>query len=86
MTTKAKTKPPKATLSVPKAAAEIGVNPATLYRWIADGHVPAFTCPGRDPGDGKRGPKGYKIFVKDWERFKRGRMVVVQAEEGGQGG
>lgn len=44
MNTTTPTTPATDTLSGPEAAALIGVNPATLWRWTRDGHIPGVVA------------------------------------------
>lgn len=63
-------------LTVKDCAEEMKVGHSTVIDWINAGELVAFIPPGKDPGQKKRGPKGYRVFPEDWERFKRARRYT----------
>jgi hypothetical protein len=71
------------TIDAADAARELGVHLGTLVGWCEEGHLRMFVPPGKSLGDGKRGPKGYMIWLVDWEAFKAARTMVgvVRAAE-----
>jgi hypothetical protein len=69
-------KPIRKTISASVAAKELGVHLGTLVGWAQDGHLRMFVPPGKRLGDGKRGPKGYMIWLVDWEAFKAAHTVT----------
>lgn len=66
------------TIGVAEAAKELGLSEKTLIGWASDGHLPLFVPPGRELGGSKRGPKGFLIWLADWEEFKRERTTTVK--------
>lgn len=64
------------TISVADAAKELGVSSDSIMRWIEAGHIPVFVPPGHDFSDERPGPKGYKIWLGDWDDFKRRQTFV----------
>jgi hypothetical protein len=69
------------TITLTDAAKELGVSPETIMRWVEGGHLPVFIPPGVELARTNGGPRGYKLWIDQWEAFKRQRTFVVGNSE-----
>lgn len=73
-------------ITVQQAAEEIGMSRDSVVRWVEAGLIPAFVPPGKVIGDGKGGPKGYRIFRRDWDEFLAANTVTAGVTPPAPGG
>lgn len=67
---------PRKAEKVETLAAEIDVSADTVIGWIRGGKLPYFLAPGKETGSKRPGPRLYRVFRDDWDRFLVARRHV----------